>query len=83
VVAPQPPSPEARFFVLSASEAAAVDEGLRAAGSSRLVAGVLLAQAGVLDEAEVELAALAGANPHSPEARLLLEFVRELRAPLR
>lgn len=81
VVVPQPPSPEARFRVLSASEAAALDEGLREAGSSRLVAGVLLAQAGVLDEAEVELAALAAANPQSPEARLLLEFVRESRAP--
>jgi len=81
VVAPQPPSPEARFRVLSDSEAAALDEGLRAAGSSRLVAGVLLAQAGVLDEAEAQLAALVTANPHSPQARLLLESVRESRTP--
>lgn len=81
IVAPRPPSPEARFRILSASEATALDEELRAAGSSRLVAGVLLAQAGVLDEAEEQLAALAVANPHSPEAHLLLESVHNLRAP--
>jgi hypothetical protein len=81
VVAPQPPSPEARFRVLSAAEAAALDNAIRTASGSRLATGVLLARAGVLDEAEAEFVALAADNPRSPEARLLLESVRSSKAP--
>jgi hypothetical protein len=81
VLAPQPPSPEARFRVLSAAEAAALDDAIRSANGSRLATGVLLARAGVLDEAEAEFVALAADNPRSPEARLLLESVRNAKAP--
>jgi lipopolysaccharide biosynthesis regulator YciM len=41
--------------------------------------GVLYRDAGVLDEAEAEFAALATANPSSEEARQLLENVRAVR----
>lgn len=78
IVAPQPPAPEARFHVLAAEEALALADAIRASSGSRLVAGVLLAQAGILEEAEAELAALAAANPRSAEARRLLEAARAL-----
>lgn len=76
LVAPKPPEAEARFRVLGAEAAAALDKALGAAGDSDLAAGVLLARAGVRDEAETHLARLAAENPDSPEARRLLELVR-------
>lgn len=75
-VAPAPPEPEARFLVLGAEEARALDGALAAAGDSDLVAGVVLARAGVRDEAGARLARLAAANPDSREAGRLLEAAR-------
>ena len=43
------------------------------------VLGVVLAEAGVLDEAERELQKLLDANPKSPIARSLLRSVKALR----
>lgn len=80
VVAPAPPQPEARFRVLASDAAAALRERLRASGGSHLVAGVLLAEAGVLDDAERELRQLVAANPGSPEAQRLLTALRRSRA---
>jgi hypothetical protein len=75
-VAPAPPQPEARFRVLSAAESAALESGLDTVGDSDLAAGILLARAGVRDEALARLARLAAANPGSVEAVRLLEAVR-------
>jgi hypothetical protein len=75
-VAPAPPEPEARFHVLAADEARRLEQELGASGESRLARGVLLARAGVLDEAERTLAELQGQNPSSPEVARLLEQVR-------
>jgi hypothetical protein len=76
IVAPAPPEPEARFRVLGATEAGALDRSLVAAGDSDLAAGVLLARAGVRDEAEIHFTRLAAANPGSVEAGRLLEAIR-------
>ena len=75
-VAPAPPEPEARFHVLGAGEARALEQELGAVGDSRLARGVLLARAGVLDEAERALSELQAANPERPEVGRLLEQVR-------
>jgi hypothetical protein len=71
----------ARFKVLGAEESAALERGLRAAPGSRLVAGVLSARAGLLDDAERELRALAADNPDSDVARGLLASVEAARIP--
>lgn len=76
IVAPAPPEPPARFRVLGKGESAALESALRAAGDSDLVAGILLARAGVRDEAEARLARLQAANPESAEAARLLAAVR-------
>jgi hypothetical protein len=76
IVAPAPPEPEARFRVLGIAAAAGLDKALAQAGPSDLAAAVLLARAGVRDEAETHLARLAAANPDSADARRLLELAR-------
>jgi hypothetical protein len=76
VVAPTPPAAEARFRVLGAPAVAALDKALAAVADSDLAAGVLLARAGVREEAETRFAQLAAANPDSAEARRLLDAVR-------
>ncbi len=75
-VAPAPPEPEARFRVLSASESETLEKSLAAAGDSDLVASVLLARAGIRDEAETRLARLAAANPNAIAVGRMLEAIR-------
>ena len=77
LTAPAPPAAEARFHVASADEAAQV-EGAVASGS-HLAAGVALAEAGFLDEAEAHFEQLAALNPGSAEAKALLEISRASR----
>ncbi len=76
VVAPRPPLPEARFVILSASDEAALAARLEGARGSHLAAGVLLAEAGVLDEAERELRALSAVNPGDAGVERLLAGLR-------
>jgi hypothetical protein len=76
LVAPAPPSREARFRVLDTVTAVALARDLDGAGGSLLVRGYLLARAGVIDEAEDAFAALSAANPSSAEAARLLETLR-------
>ena len=59
------------------AESAALESALAAASDSDLVAGILLARAGVRDEAEARLARLSAANPESAEAARLLAAVRK------
>lgn len=75
-VAPAPPEPEARFRILDAASAAALDQALAAAAGSHLGAAVVLSQAGLVDEALAELAALAAANPGAREALRLQDSLR-------
>ena len=82
IVAPAPPAPEARFRVLSQTEADRL-AGVRSRYENfHLVLGLLLAQAGALDEAERELERLVAANPGLPEAQKLLDDLRAQRQGL-
>jgi hypothetical protein len=76
VVAPAPPDPEARFRVLGAAESAALEAELAGSEGSDIAAGVLLARAGALSEAEWHLARAAAANPGSAELGRLLQALR-------
>lgn len=83
VVAPAPPAPEARFRVLPLAEADRLSTLRSRYGKFHLVLGVLLAQAGALEEAERELERLVAANPGRPEAQKLLDDLRTQRQGLR
>jgi hypothetical protein len=75
IVAPQPPAPAAKFQVLDEATATSLER----LPASNLVRGILYAQAGALDDAELELMALSARNPGSPAAEALLERVRAAR----
>jgi hypothetical protein len=79
VRAPAPPAPDARFRVIDPAAAKTLDRDLRRAGASQLMKGLLLAQAGVLDEAEEAFQALHAANPDSKRIADLLARVRDRR----
>lgn len=79
VRAPLPPARDARFRVLRDAERDALDRELAGAGSSHLLEGLALAQAGLLDEAERAFAALLAENPDSPRIKELLARVRDRR----
>jgi hypothetical protein len=74
---PRPPSPQAKFRVLDEAKANQLARARRAYGSSHLTLGLLYAQAGLLDEAELEFRGLLKANPDSPPAQRLLKRVWE------
>lgn len=76
---PAPAAPDAKFRVLEQAKTDELERGKQSYGNSRLVSGVLYAEAGLLDDAERELDALARANPKSPVARKLLRNVKTLR----
>jgi anti-sigma factor RsiW len=73
---PRPPAPQAKFRILDEARASELAKARRAYGSSRLTLGLLYAQAGLLDEAEMEFRALLKANPDSALGRRLLKQVR-------
>lgn len=75
VVAPKPPDPPAKLFVLSATDAATVAQ----APPSHLVRGILFAQLGLLDEAERAFSAMPAQSPEGNIAQRYLRQVRELR----
>lgn len=77
VAAPAPPAPEARFHVATAEAVARVDEAVGT--GSHLAAGVALAEAGFVQEAEERFERLVALNPHSAEAKKLLEISRASR----
>jgi hypothetical protein len=80
-VAPVPPSPPARFRILEPARRADLERDRAASAGSHLVLGVVFAQAGLLDDAERELRALARENPQSDLARRLLQSVEARRRP--
>jgi hypothetical protein len=79
VRAPAPPAPDARFRIIDAAAGETLDRDLTLAGSSQLQKGLLLAQAGVLDEAEEAFEALQAENPDSKRVADLLARVRVRR----
>ena len=79
ITAPAPPAPEARFEVAGAEVLATVEARRAQAAASHLVAVIALVEAGLLDEAEAEVAALAVDNPGSPEVDRLRESLAALR----
>jgi hypothetical protein len=79
VTVPAPPEPEARFEVAARELLADVERRRSAAPGSHLVGGLVLVEAGLLDDAEVELDALAAENPGSPQVAGLRESLRALR----
>jgi len=81
ITAPAPPAPEARFAVAGADVMADVERRRAQAPASHLVAALVLVDAGLLDEAAVELDALAADNPGSPEVARLRGSLATLRAP--
>ena len=79
ITSPAPPAPEAKFRILDDAQNRRLERAERLHRDSHLTLGVLYAQAGLLDEAERELQALADANPDSAPARELLKNVRALK----
>jgi len=69
-------APQAKFRVLDEAKANELAQARRAYGSSHLTLGLLYAQAGLLNEAELEFRALLKANPDSPPGRRLLKQVQ-------
>jgi hypothetical protein len=76
VKAPGMNEPEARFKVLEQGTAHELMRAKNAYVGRRLALGLLYARAGLLDEAERELKALAAANPQSPIVKSLLRAVQ-------
>jgi hypothetical protein len=74
--APRPPAPQAKFRILDEARADELAQARRAYASSHLTLGLLYAEAGLLDEAELEFNALLKANPNSALARRLLRQAR-------
>ena len=79
ITAPAPPAPEARFEVAAAEVLAAVEARRTQAPASHLVAVIALVEAGLLDDAEAELGALAADNPGAPEVDRLRASLARLR----
>ena len=79
VVAPAPPQPESRFKVTSVEQSAQLADLRKRAGDSHLALAVLLAEAGVLDEAERELSLAHTANPESSAVKRLQSNLAALR----
>lgn len=76
---PVPPAPEARFQVAGPEVAMQMDNARRNHPGNHLLLAVLLAKAGALDEASLELDRLAGTD--AAMARALRESLNEIRKP--
>ncbi|MFI5179333.1 MAG: hypothetical protein ACHQO8_12245 [Vicinamibacterales bacterium] len=77
--APAPPLPEAKFIVASVDDHARLAAMRKRAGDSHEALAVLLARAGLLDEAESELALARAADPQSASVKRLQDSVKALR----
>lgn len=79
IKSPARPAPDARFRVIDSIAASEIDTAKRNFGSSRLLLGILYANAGLLDDAEREFQALLRKNPNSEAARRMLNKVRSAK----
>lgn len=76
IKSPVRPAPDAKFKVLDAAKANEIEIAKKKYGNSRLLLGILYANAGMLDEAEREFRVLLKKNPKSELARKLLRKVQ-------
>jgi hypothetical protein len=76
VISPRPPSPEARIQILQQSKADELERFRQGHAHAHLVLGILYAQAGVLTEAETELAQVSNDDPRYATALTLLKSIR-------
>ncbi len=76
VTAPLPPSPEARFAVITAAQSEGLSRARALSPPSRLLLATLYAGAGLIDEAEAELRALRTENPSAPIVASLIDSLR-------
>jgi hypothetical protein len=74
-----PPAPEAKFQILSESQLEELEKIRKASNNSHLVMGIVNAQYGLLDDAELEFNALSKENPELDVSRKLFLSVRSLR----
>jgi uncharacterized protein HemY len=79
VSVPAAPQPEARFEVADDALMARVAQRRSGAPGSHLVAALALVEAGLLDEADTELAALLAQNPDAAEVARLRDRLRGMR----
>jgi hypothetical protein len=80
ITVPAPPAPEARFEVASPGLLSEVESRRAQDPASHLVAALAFVEAGLLDDADAELRALAAQNPGSPEVARLQGALGALRA---
>ncbi len=80
MLSPAPPAPEARFEVTPPDTAQRIENARRQHPGNHLLLAVLLAEAGALDESELELDALAATDPQTAQA--LRQSLRDIRKPL-
>jgi hypothetical protein len=76
---PMPPAPMVRFGVLDQTTAEAIERVLHTAPESHAILGILLAQAGVVAEAEDHLRQVPPTDAHAGVARRTLERLRNIR----
>ncbi|HXD73813.1 MAG TPA: hypothetical protein VN628_08760 [Vicinamibacterales bacterium] len=82
IVAPVPPQPDATFRITTEAQSARLGELRRRAGESHVALAMLLAESGVLDEAERELTLARFANPESSAVRRVQAALDLLRGKL-
>lgn len=82
IKSPVAPAPEARFRVLEKEKLDEISRARKDYPDSHLLAGLLYAQAGLLDEAEREFQILARRNPKSAVAQRLLTAARRMRSQI-
>lgn len=80
---PAPSQPEARFKILSRSEAEELQRARKEHSGDHLLLGALYARSGLLSEAELEFNNFLAAEPDSQSARKLLDRVRAIRRKTR
>jgi len=81
ITSPIAPAPRAQFKIVDGETAREINQVREAHPDSHLTLGILLARAGLLDDAEREFQLLVNANPRSEIARTLLNRVRSWKRP--
>jgi hypothetical protein len=80
VIAPAPPSPEAKFLVLEKTKADEIEQFQQSHPADHLVLGILYADRGVFPAAANELKQISPGDPNYNLAQKLLTSVEELRS---
>lgn len=75
-VAPRPPQPQARFRILSATDAEDIQRAREMTPVSHLLLGLVFSRKGLFNDAEKEFRMLLAENPDSPVAKRLHEHAR-------